>query len=152
MPETTSFGADIYELVLCRPWNKMSPAISVCIFELLIHLSLVRKVVVLKGSFICVYELFVFWVKSRPLMSKFRPDSVVMGSSPSQCSHHSRSHACSEGWVLLLERTLLGGTVNQVITSESTMCLSCHIFILLFYYVLFYFILSYPLPIIPYFR
>ena len=128
----------------------MSPAISVCIFELLIHLSLVRKVVVLKGSFICMYELFVFWIKSRPLMSKFRPDSVAVGSSPSQSL--GRAHACPEGWVLLLEHALLGGTVNQVVTRESTMRLSCHIFILLFYYVLFYFILSYPLPIIPYFR
>ena len=74
----------------------MFPAISVCIFELLIHLSLVKKVVDLSGSFFFggVYELFAFWIKSSPLMSKFRPDSVVMGSSLAQSL--GTAHACPE--------------------------------------------------------
>lgn len=61
----------------------MSPATSVYVFEFLMHLSLVIKVVD-PNSFVCVYELFVFWIKSRPVMLKFRPDSVIVG-----VPHHS---------------------------------------------------------------
>ena len=61
----------------------MSPAISVYVLELLMHLSLVIKVVD-TNSFVCVYDLFVFWIKSRLLRLKFRPDSVIVGAP-----HHS---------------------------------------------------------------
>ena len=61
----------------------MSPAISVYVFELLTHLSLVIKVVD-PNSFVCVYEPFVFCIKCRPLMLKVRPASVIVG-----VPHHS---------------------------------------------------------------
>lgn len=84
----------------CTDFGIKRLLLSLYIFEVLINLSLIKKVIIVSCSFICVYALFVFSFESRLPMSKFRPDSVVVVSSPSQPM--VTAHTCVEGSVHLL--------------------------------------------------